>query len=105
MIAPSSAAAITFAEIAFWSTYPELIAFATAVPTVNSAAKLKVAAHKTALNGVSTRVPTMVAIELAESWKPLMKSKTSATTTIPMTYAITATQLFLSEILSSASDT
>jgi hypothetical protein len=35
----------------------------------------------------------------------LMKSKTSATTTIPMTYAITATQLFLSEILSSANDT
>ena len=67
MIAPSSAAAITLAEMADGSTYPELMALATAVPTVNSAAKLKVAAQSTALNGVRTRVPTIVAMELAES--------------------------------------
>src|SRR5215475_4682093 len=33
----------------------------------------------TACSGVSTRVETTVAMELAASWKPLMKSKTSAT--------------------------
>ena len=31
------------------------------------------------LRGVRTRVATTVAMELAASWKPLMKSKTSAT--------------------------
>src|SRR5206468_8307824 len=41
--------------------------------------KLKNAAHTTAWSGVSTRVETTVAIELAASWKPLMKSKTTAT--------------------------
>jgi hypothetical protein len=30
-----------------------------------------------------------VAMEFAESWKPLMKSKTNAITTIATTYAIT----------------
>ena len=54
--------------------------FATAVPKVNAATKLKNAAQTTALPGDSTRVDTTVAIELAASWKPLMKSKTSATT-------------------------
>ena len=33
---------------------------------------------------VSTRVPTIVAIEFAESWKPLMKSKKNAMMTIAM---------------------
>ena len=36
------------------------------------ATKLKKAAHATACLGVSTRVETTVAIELAASWKPLM---------------------------------
>src|SRR3989454_11334719 len=48
-------------------------------PRPNAATKLKNAAHTTAWSGVSTRVETTVAIELAASWKPLMKSKTSAT--------------------------
>lgn len=39
--------------------------------------KLKKAANKTALKGDNTLVETTVAIELAESWKPLMKSKIS----------------------------
>ncbi len=52
---------------------------ATAVPTRKAATKLKTAAHTTATAGVSTRVATTVAIELALSWKPLMKSKSSAT--------------------------
>ncbi len=37
--------------------------------------------------GLDTRVDTTVAIELALSWKPLMKSKTSATATIRTTYS------------------
>ena len=42
-------------------------------------------AQITAATGLSTRVPTTVAIELAESWNPLMKSKTNATATISRT--------------------
>ena len=52
---------------------------------VTLAAKLNVAAQMTAANGLSTRVPTIVAIAFAESWKPLMKSKTKATRTIRRT--------------------
>ncbi len=40
---------------------------------------------RTARRGERTRVETTVAIELAESWKPLMKSKTKATRTIRRT--------------------
>ena len=42
------------------------------------ATKFQNAAHKTAWNGVSTLVETMVAIELAASWKPLIKSNIKA---------------------------
>ncbi len=41
--------------------------------------KLKKAAHSTAYCGRSTRVDTMVAIELAASCNPLRKSNSSAT--------------------------
>ena len=51
---------------------PEPIVLATAVPNTKMAAKLKKAAHTTALPGDSTRVETTVAMELAASWKPLM---------------------------------
>src|SRR3954447_8028643 len=44
----------------------------------NMATKLKNAAHTTAVCGLSTRVETTVAIELAASWKPLMTSNDSA---------------------------
>jgi hypothetical protein len=44
------------------------------------AIKLKKAAHKTACRGVNILVVIIVAIELAASWKPLMKSKTKAVT-------------------------
>ena len=54
------------------SIIPEPTVFATAVPKVNAATKLKNAAQMTALPGDSTRVDTTVAIELAASWKPLM---------------------------------
>jgi hypothetical protein len=43
------------------------------------------AAQKTAASGLSTRVPTIVAMEFAESWKPLLKSKMSAITMIATT--------------------
>lgn len=66
----------------FTSIIPLPSVFATAVPTTKSAAKLKNAAQNTAFTGLSTRVPTTVAIEFAESWKPLMKSKANATAMI-----------------------
>ena len=54
------------------STMPAPTVFATAGPARNAAAKLKKAAQITAFPGVSTRVETTVAIELAASWNPLM---------------------------------
>ena len=83
-MAPSSPARITFGSTIAGGTKPVNTAFATAVPTMNAAAKLKNAAHTTACSGRSTRVPTTVAIEFAESWKPLLKSNRNATTTIAM---------------------
>ena len=53
------------------STIPLPMVLATAVPNPNAATKLKNAAHTTARPGVSTRVETTVAIELAASWNPL----------------------------------
>src|ERR1035441_5475615 len=55
---------------------------ATAVPKVKAATKLKNAAHRTATRGDNTRMETTVAMEFAASWKPLRKSKLSATTTM-----------------------
>ena len=49
------------------SIIPPPTALATASDPVNAAAKLKIAAHTTAASGLSTRVPTMVAMEFAES--------------------------------------
>ena len=51
---------------------------ATTVPKTRNATKLKNAAQRTASRGDRTRVDTTVAIELAASWKPLTKSKASA---------------------------
>src|SRR4029453_13232539 len=63
-----------------WSrTMPWPIVWATAVPKIKTARKLKVAAQYTASRGVSTRVETTVAMAFAASWKPLIKSKTRAT--------------------------
>src|ERR1044071_3910974 len=74
---------------------PPPTAFATATPPVKRAAKLKNAAHSTAAKGLSTRVPTIVAIEFAESWNPLLKSKTNATPMIAMTYQTTRSSAVL----------
>src|SRR6185436_10622088 len=56
---------------------------ATCTPKPKAATKLKKAAHTTACSGVSTRVETTVAMELAASWKPLMSAtRTMKTTTV-----------------------
>src|SRR5689334_16183381 len=59
--------------------------FATCRPNTANAMKLKNAAQTTAVLGLSTRVDTTVAIELAASCSPFMKSKSSATPTRPNT--------------------
>jgi hypothetical protein len=56
---------------------------ATAVPKMNGPIKFAMAAMLTAYNGLNTRVPTTVAIELAESWNPFIKSKNRATIIVP----------------------
>ena len=61
------------------SIIPLPMVFATWVPSTKAATKLKKAAHSTATCGVSTRVETTVAMELAASWKPFRKSKVRAT--------------------------
>src|SRR5262245_58282327 len=66
---------------------PVPIVVATLRWNTNTAAKLKNAAQATAWCGFSTPVDTMVAMELAASWKPLMKSKASATRTRKTTTA------------------
>ena len=84
-MAPSRPASTTLGSTADGSISPLLSVLATAVPTTKAAMKLKNAAQTTATPGESTRVETTVAIELALSWKPLMKSKSSATATIATT--------------------
>src|SRR5512142_1494565 len=88
-IAPSSPPRMTFGLTMLCSIIPPPTALATASEPVKAAAKLKTAAQITAASGLSTRVPTIVAIEFAESWKPLLKSKMKAIRTIATTYQIT----------------
>src|SRR6266849_9274715 len=66
---------------------PLPMVLATFTPPPKAAMKLKKAAQKTATRGESTRVETTVAMELAASWKPLMKSKISASAMSPTTMA------------------
>ena len=61
-------------------TMPVAIVAATANDT-NAPAKLRIAASRTAVRGVSARVETLVAIAFAVSWKPFVKSKKRATAT------------------------
>src|SRR5438876_9371470 len=85
MIAPSSPPRMTVGSTTLRSIIPLPIVFAIAVPNTNAATKFQNAAQKTAACGDSTRVLTTVAIELAASWKPLMKSNSSARAMIPRT--------------------
>ena len=75
VIAPTRAARITRASTLSGRTMPLPIVWATLTPNPNAATKLKNAAQTTACVGLRTRVETTVAIELAASWNPLMKSK------------------------------
>src|SRR5437762_10914422 len=84
-IAPTRPARITHWSTRRGSTTPLPTVVATWTPKPNAATKLKNAAHTTAWSGVRTRVETTVAIELAASWKPLMKSKSRATMTMKTT--------------------
>ena len=90
MMAPSRPLSVTVASTMEMSIIPFPIVFATAVPNRNTAMKLNAAAQMTANPGERTRVDTTVAIELAASWNPLMKSKASATTMIAITPATEA---------------
>src|SRR6185436_15573303 len=62
------------------STMPLPMVAATCRPKNRNAMKLKKAAQITAACGLIAPVETIVAMELAASWKPFMKSKASATT-------------------------
>jgi len=74
-IAAIRAADITVRLITSGSITPFPIVAATFNGNTRKATKLKVAASKTAEKGDKTLVETTVAIEFAESWNPLMKSK------------------------------
>src|SRR5215475_7299442 len=78
-IAPISAAKITWASTTDGSMIPVPMVLATLSPNTPKATKLKNAAQDTAYCGRSTRVETMVAMELAASCTPLRKSNSSAT--------------------------
>ncbi len=80
VIAPTRPAMTISSVIASWSMMPFAIVAATATET-NAPAKLRTAALATATRGLSARVDTLVAIELAVSWKPFVKSKNSAIAT------------------------
>src|SRR6266852_2868848 len=78
-MAPIKAAKITCASMMLGSTIPVPMVCATFNPNTMKATKLKNAAHSTAYCGRSTRVDTIVAIELAASCNPLRKSNSNAT--------------------------
>ena len=71
-MAPPSAPTMTASSTIFGSMMPLPTVWATCSGKTTKAMKLKKAAHATARFGVSTRVDTIVAIEFAASWKPLM---------------------------------
>src|SRR6185436_7486026 len=85
VMAPPSAPMITARSMAAGSTMPLPMVLATLGSKMAKARKLKAAAQTTAADGVRTRVETSVAIEFAASWKPLMKSKSSAAPTMAQT--------------------
>ena len=77
-MAPTSAAKITAGVTMLASMMPVPSVSATCRPKNRKAMKLKKAAQTTAYCGRSTRVETIVAIELAASCSPFRKSKSSA---------------------------
>src|SRR3972149_964846 len=81
-MAPISPAVTTASVMEAGSTTPLPSVLATCVWKIRKAMKLKKAAQRTAQRGASTRVQTIVAIELAASWNPFTKSNASARATI-----------------------
>ena len=79
MHAPISADNTTDCVTTWGSVKPLEMVLATAVP-ITAPTKLKMPAMMTAVRMGSTPVDTTVAMALAASWKPLMKSKTSPCT-------------------------
>ena len=77
-MAPISAPKITRGSTTSAPTMPVPTVWATCRPKNRKAMKLKKAAQTTAYCGRSTRVETMVAIELAASCRPLRKSNSRA---------------------------
>src|SRR3954470_1428089 len=82
-MAPVRAAKITRSSMMPGSMIPVPMVLATWRPNTANATKLKNAAQNTAYCGRSTRVETMVAIELAASCSPFRKSNSSATAINP----------------------
>jgi hypothetical protein len=80
VIAPTSPASTTLSVITFGSTMPVAIVAATAKKK-NAPRKFRIAELSTAIRGESACVETLVAIEFAVSWNPLVKSKKRAVTT------------------------
>jgi len=86
-MAPMSAARTTTCVTSSESTMPPPIVLATLVDT-KAPSRLRTAAMMTATRGDRARVETEVAMALAVSWKPLVKSKISAMATMVMRSAI-----------------
>src|SRR5262245_58881497 len=76
--AATSVAAMTLLSTMLGAIIACPIVAATLRLNIKKATKLKKAAQITAICGLSTRVDTTVATELAASWKPFRKSKASA---------------------------
>src|SRR6478735_5979039 len=81
VIAPTRAPKITCWSTMETSTIPLPMVAATLRWKTQIATMLKNAANSTAVCGLSTPVETTVAIEFAASWKPFMKSNSTARTT------------------------
>ncbi len=80
VIAPTSPARTISSVMTPWSTMSFAIVAATSNDT-NAPRKFRIAALMTAGRGESARVETDVAMALAVSWKPFVKSKNNATAT------------------------
>ena len=99
VIAPTRPAITTSSVITSGSTMPFAIVATTATET-NAPMKFRTAALATAMRGLSARVETLVAIELAVSWNPFVKSKKRATaTTAQSVRSIAAAYAFLTTML------
>src|SRR5262245_14541981 len=98
VMAPMSAPNTTRGSTMSAEMIPVPTVCATCAPKTKKAMKLKKAAQATACPGRSTRVDTMVAIELAASCSPLRKSNASATKTSAIssgTASATASTLYV----------